>query len=174
MPALVLRDNFQAGANRESHQRDEGILIANTVHIVVACAPDQLADSLVTAKKRLQNDGFYLLGRFYLFGGARTGSPRVRSNIGAYEPAAQPAQVDFFDGSVLAAFQRNRNRWQKDFIRDAEVLQALTYTPRTLAGLPVELNSTESFCQRFRAPISDVQFRDKAQRPIGWSGHSPG
>jgi len=56
----------------------------------------------------------------------------------------------------LAAFQGNRNHWQKDFIRDAEVLQALAYTPRALPGLPVELNSAESFSNRLGASIGGI------------------
>ena|SRR5450755_795957 len=40
MAALVLRDYFQASANRKAQHRDERILKADTVHVIFACSPD--------------------------------------------------------------------------------------------------------------------------------------
>lgn len=167
MAALMFCDDFQARADREPQQWDERILVPNAVHIIAACSSGQLPDSLVSAKQTFQNDGFYLLGGFYRLGCPSTGSPGVWSNVGANEPTAEPSEPDFGDRSVLPVLQGSRNRRQQDFIREAEVLQALAYTPRTLPGLPVELKRTESLCYRLGATIRGVQLRDEAQRPIG-------
>jgi hypothetical protein len=153
MPALMLRDDFQARANSETQQWDERILEPDTVYVVVHCSPDQLPDALVTAKKRLQNGGFHLLGGFYLLGCPSTRSPGVWSNVAANEPTAEPAETDVVDWSALSAFQSSSNRGQIDFIRYAEVLQTLAYTPGTLPGLPIELYRIESFCDRLGASI---------------------
>ena len=167
MAALMFCDDFQTCANREPQQWDERIVVPNAVHIIAASSPGQLPDSMVTAKQAFQNDGFYLLGGFYRLGCPSTGSPRVWSNVGANKPTAEPSKPDFVDCSALPAFQGSRNRRQQDFIRDVEVLQALAYTPRTLSGLPVELNSAESLCYRLGPKIRGIQLRDQAQRPIG-------
>jgi len=124
-------DDFQARANREAQQWDEGIPVANAVHIVVARSPRQLSGSLVTAKKTLQNDGFYMLGGFYLLGCPSPRSTGVCSDVCTNEPPAEPAESDFVDWSVFAAFQGSRNCRQDSLIPQPEVLQALAYTPRT-------------------------------------------
>jgi len=167
MAALMFCDDFQARSHRESQQWDERIVVPNAVHIIAACSPGQLPDSLVSPKQPFQNDGFYLLGGFHHLGCPSTGSPRVWSNVGANEPTAEPSEPDFGDCFVLPALQGSRNCRQQDFIREAEVLQALAYTPRTLSGLPVELKSAESLCYRLGAKIRGIQLRDQAQRPIG-------
>src|SRR5215467_5199418 len=68
MAASMFCDDFQARANREPQQRNEGVPVTNAVHIVVACSPGQVSGSPVTAKKGFQNDRFSLLGGFYLLG----------------------------------------------------------------------------------------------------------
>jgi hypothetical protein len=172
MPARMFCDDFEARANREPQQWDEGIFITNAVHVVVACLPDQRSGSFVTPKKSVQNNGFYLFGGFYLCRCPGTMSSRVGSNVRTDEPAAEPAESYFVDWSVLASFQGSRNCLQKDFISDAEVLQALTYTPYILPGLPVELGGAESSCNELGTSIGGVQFRDQAQRPLGQTGIS--
>jgi hypothetical protein len=165
MAALMFRDDFQARTNPEPQQWDEGIPVANAIHIVIACSPGQLPGSLVTAKKSLQNDWFYLPGGFYFPGCPGTRSSRVWSNVGTNEPPAEPAESDFVDRAALAAFHGSGNCRQKDFIPHAEVLQALAYTPRTLPRLPVELNRAESLCNGLGAAIGSVQLGHQALRP---------
>jgi len=172
MTTLMFCDDFQTCANCEPQEWDEGILVPNAVHVVVACLPDQRSGSFSTPKKSLQNSGFYLLGGFYFVGCPGTLSSRVWSNVRTNEPAAEPAKSYFLDWSVLAAFQSRRNCRQKDFVPDSEVFQALADTPRISPGLPVELGAAESCCNRLGTPIGGVQFRDEAQRPLGPTGIS--
>ena len=131
MAARMFGDDFQARANREPQQWDEGIPVANAVHIVGACLPRQLSGGLVTAKKTIQNDGFYMLGGFYLLGCPSPRSSDVLRNVGTNEPAAEPAETDFLDLSVWLAFQGSGKLRQHDFIPSPEVIEALAYTPRT-------------------------------------------
>ena len=161
----MLHDNLQARADREPQQWDEGIPVPNAVHIVIAGSPDQLSDSLVTATQSFQNHGIYLLGGFYLLRRPSTSSTRVRGNVCANEPTAEPAKADLVYCSVLAAIQGNRNRWHKDLICDPEVLHALSDAPGAQPGLPVELDSAECFSNRLGAPISSIQLGNKTQRP---------
>ena len=163
MTTLMFCDDFQTCANCEPQEWDEGILVPNAVHVVVACLPDQRSGSFSTPKKSLQNSGFYLLGGFYFVGRPGTLSSRVWSNVRTNEPAAEPAKSYFLDWSVLAAFQSRRNCRQKDFVSDSEVFQALADTPRISPGLPVELGAAESCCNRLGTPIGGVQFRDEPQ-----------
>jgi len=172
MTTLMFCDDFQTCANCEPQEWDEGILVPNAVHVVVACLPDQRSGSFSTPKKSLQNSGFYLLGGFYFVGCPGTLSSWVWSNVRTNEPAAEPAKSYFLDWSVLAAFQSRRNCRQKDFVSDSEVFQALADTPRISPGLPVKLGAAESCCNRLGTPIGDVQFRDEAQRPLGPTGIS--
>jgi hypothetical protein len=172
-------DDFQTRANCEPQEWDEGILVPNAIHVVVACLPDQRSSSFRTPMKSFQNSGFYLLGGFYFVGRLGTLSSRVWSNVRANEPAAEPAESYFVDWSVLATFQSRSNCRQKDFVSDSEVLETLADTPRIPPGLPVELDAAESFCNRVGTPIGGVQFGDEAQRPLGptgisFSGHLSG
>jgi hypothetical protein len=175
----MLCDDFQTRANCEPQEWNEGILVPNAVHVVVACLPDQRSGTFSTPMKSLQNSGFYLLGGFYFVVCPGTLSSRVWSNVCANEPAAEPAKSYFVDWTVLAIFQSLSNYRQKDFVSDSEVLQALADTPRIPPGLPVELGAAESCCNRLGTPIGGVQFGDEAQRPLGptgisFSGHSSG
>jgi hypothetical protein len=112
MTIRVFCDDFQTRANCEPQEWDEGILVPNAVHVVVACLSDQRSSSFSTPMKSLQNSGFYLFGGFYFVGCPGTLSSMIWSNIRANEPAAEPAKSYFLDWSVLAAFQSRRNRRQ--------------------------------------------------------------
>jgi len=123
-------DDFQTCANCEPQEWDEGILVPDTVHVVVACLPDQRSGRLRTSKKSLQNTGFYLLGGFYFVGCPGTRSSRVWSNVRTNEPAAEPPKSYFVDRSVRAAFQSRSNGRHQDFVSDSEVFQTLADAPR--------------------------------------------
>src|SRR5262245_8191903 len=102
-------DDVEACANREPQQWDEGIPVANAVHVAVAGLPDQRSGGFDTPKESVQNGGFDSLGWFYLCRCPSTSSSRVGSNVRTDEPAAEPAQSYFGDWSVLASFQGDRN-----------------------------------------------------------------
>ena len=156
----MLDDNFQSGANSETQQWDKGIPEPDAVHIIIACSPDQLSGSLVSPKKHLQNGWFYVLGGQYLLGGLSTGPPGIWSNVGANEPTGEPPKTEVVDSPALAALQSARDRWQIDFIRDAEVLQALAHAPSAWPGLPIELNRIEFFCNGLCALVGGIYFSD--------------
>jgi hypothetical protein len=156
MTTLMSCDDFKPCTNREPQQWDEGILVMNAVHVVVARLPDQRSGSFGTPKKSVQNDGFYSLAGLYLCRRPGTSSSRVGGNVRTDEPAAEPAESYFVDWSVLPSFQGSRNCRQKDFISDAEVFQALAYTPRILPGLPAESGGAESSCKKLGTSIGGV------------------
>ena len=166
MAARMFRDDFQTRANREPQQGNEGILVANVVYIVAACLPHQRSGGFGAPKKTLHNARFHLPGGFYLLGYLGALSSRVWSNVRANEPAAEPAESYFLDRSMWLAFQGCRKQRHQDFIPSPEVLEALSDTPRTLTGLPVELGGVQSCCHRLGTPIGGVQFTEKAQRPL--------
>jgi hypothetical protein len=91
MAALVLRDNFQAGAHRETQYRDERVLEPEVIHVKCACVPDQSPRGLVTAKKGFENEGVDVLRGLDLLRRPSPCSRWIRRNVVANEPTAEPA-----------------------------------------------------------------------------------
>src|SRR5215471_18409216 len=145
----------------------KGLFVTDAVHVIASGLPDQRSGSLVTAKESLQkDDGLYSFGGLYFLGCPGTHSSRVWGNEATNEAAVEPAECDVADWPARGALQGSSNCRHKDFISDAEVLQALADAPGAFAGLPIELHSVEPFCHRLGAGVGVIQFRNQAHRPF--------
>src|SRR5215813_12843873 len=107
MTTSVLGDNLQAYANCEPEQWNEGVFVANAVHVVVAGLPYQRSSGLGTAKKALQHNRFQMPGGFYFLRRPSTCSAWIWSNVRANEPFTEPAKSYLLNWRVRPALQRS-------------------------------------------------------------------
>jgi hypothetical protein len=118
----MFRDDFKARADSEPEQWNEGILVTNQVHVVVARLLDQRSASFSTSKKAVQNTRIYLPNGSYYPRRSCASASRIGSNVRTDEPAAEPAKRYLVDWSTVASFQGSTEDRHEDFISDAEVL----------------------------------------------------
>jgi hypothetical protein len=122
MTARMFRDDFKARADSEPEQWNEGILVTNPVHVVVARLLDQRSGSFSTSKEAVQNTRIYLPNGSYFPRRSCASASRIGSNVRTDEPAAEPAKRYLVDWSTVASFQGSTEDGHEDFISDAEVL----------------------------------------------------
>jgi len=165
MPTRVFGDDFEAGTDRESEQGDEGILVADAVHVVTGGLLYHGSGGFGGAEEGIQDVGVDLWRGIDFFGGAGADSAGVLGNEGTNKPLGDAARMDFVNRLGLAAFEGFRNGADDEFISAAEVIEALSDAPGTWFRLPVQLSGAESSGESGCAEIGSVQLRDQAGGP---------
>src|SRR5262249_20654878 len=133
--------------------------------LLLACLTNVLA-AWVLRRKLSSTTGSRCRG-VYSLRRPGTCSARICSNVCANEPSTEPAESYLLNWRVRTALQSSGKLRHHDFIPGLKMLEALGDTPRTWSGLPVQLERAQSCCDGFSTPISSVQFRKNARRPLG-------
>jgi hypothetical protein len=172
VPALVLPHDFQARADREAQQRNEGIAKSNAIDVVGARPANQVACDIVAPEKQVENGKVDVLRRCNLSGRSSPLAPRRRLDIGADEPLPEPSWRDVLHRSGQSIVQRLRHRRQVDFIGNVEVLQALANAPHVFCWPPIELVESQPTGEISGPAVGVIQFVGHAYRPGRQSGVS--
>lgn len=156
-------DDFESRTDSETKYWNKRILESDAIYVVSAGATDRFTHCLVAGPEAFEDGEFdSRLGHNFL------GRPRAFSlgrglDKAANKPAGQPSRLYLLHGSDRFAFQSCRERRQIDFIRDAQMLQALPDTPCTLGGPPVELLNRERAHQFAGPAIGIVELAHQAR-----------
>jgi len=160
---LVPCDDLQTRADREPDDRNERISETHPVHIAAACLSHDRARCLVARQKPIEHRDIHAASWRYFPRRAR--SLGRRSDVAPNEPRTEPAGRDLIDHGLSASRYRRRDRLAVHFVRDREVLQALSHAPGVRTWPPIELVHRERPGYSNRTLIRCGQLGEQAAAP---------
>src|SRR4051812_25348145 len=165
MSVVVPSEELQTSPDGESNHRGERIPEPHAMDVMPLRTRDRLTRSRVARdepieyrRSELRRDGRDLPRSL------RATSLRARLDVGADEPATEPAWRDLLHWSCGSSGQCLQNRRHIHLVRETEMLEALANAPYIESRLPIELSCCqplESDCLR----VGGVQVGRESARP---------
>src|SRR3954467_4600122 len=164
MSVVVPGEKLQTSPHGESNHRCERIPEPHAIDVMPLRTRDRLTRSRVARdepieyrRSELRRDGRDLPRRL------RATSLRARLDVGADEPATEPAWGDLLHWSCGSGDQCLENRRHIHLVRETEMLEALANAPYIESRLPIEL----SCCQPLESDCLRVGGVQVGREPAG-------
>ena len=163
---IVPDDDLQGAADGESDQRHKRILEPHTIDVICLGAGNEVAYPGVASQEPVDNGALKVLRpRHNLHRRAGTLLWCRWFDVRPNNPAREPAGCNLIHGSSGMAVETPSNRLDVDLVCYAEVLEALTNTPRFRTWVSVELRDGEALRERPSTRVGRIELRPEAKGP---------
>jgi len=177
MTAFMADNDLESGTDGESNSRDKRIPKANAVDVSGARTDHEFPAGYVSGEKAFENGSPNVRRGPDLRWGRSSLGDRRRLDKATNKPAPEPSGSNLLDRRIRFPVDRRGDGQQIGFVRDAEMLETLTHTPRAWRRLPIELFLGEFSDELPGGLVVGVQICNKADGPSGrapflWCGHN--